>query len=299
MAQIHIMVSRHSAFYSPLIAAISGGFLREQGLEPTYSIMTPDKSVADGLADGSVHVGQSSVAASWGAMEKGMTNAVMHFAQINERDGFFLAGRETDREFSWDKLRGREVLVDHFSQPLAMFKYAAHKMGVNYEDINAVDAGDVHEIERAFYNGRGDYVHLQGPAPQQMERDGVGHVVAAVGEAIGPVAFSSLVATREWLQTDMARAFVAAYRKARDYVINTPAVEIAASESDFFRGIDCEALTSAIESYQHLGCWNPDLHIQREHYDVALDVFLHSGIITKRHDYEQVVVPPPDESLTS
>ena len=48
----------------------------------------------------------------------------------------------------------------------------------------------------AFRSGAGDYVHLQGPAPQQLEADGVGHVVASVGEAIGPVAFSSLCARR-------------------------------------------------------------------------------------------------------
>lgn len=295
MTQIHIMVSRHSAFYSPLIAAIGAGFLQQQGLEPTYSIMTPQKSVPDGLADGSVHVGQLSVAASWGPMEKGEPNTVMHFAQINERDGFFIAGREPVDDFTWDKLRGRDVLVDHFGQPLAMFKYAAHKMGLDYGAINAIDAGDVPEIERAFYEGRGDYVHLQGPAPQQMERDGVAHVVASVGEAIGPVAFSSVVATREWLETDMALAFMAAYRQARDYVNSASAEEIAQSEADFFKGIDTEAVAAAIKFYQQLGCWNPDVHISQAQYDVALDVFLHSGLITKRHEYEEVVVPPPDE----
>ncbi len=295
MAQIHIMVSRHSAFYSPLISAISAGFLQQQGLEPTYSIMTPQKSVAEGLADGSVHVGQSSVAASWGPMEKGEPNTVMHFAQINERDGFFIAGREPEPDFTWDTLRGRDVLVDHFGQPLAMFKYAAHKKGVDYAAINAIDAGDVHEIERAFYDGQGDYVHLQGPAPQQMEKDGAAHIVAAVGEAIGPVAFSSLVATREWLETDMALAFMTAYRQARDYVNRASAAEIAASEADFFKGIDIEAIAAAIEFYQRLGCWNPDVRISRSQYDVALDVFLHSSLITKRHEYADVVVLPPDE----
>ncbi len=295
MAQIHIMVSRHSVFYSPLISSISAGFLQQQGLEPSYSIMTPQKSVADGLADGSVHVGQSSVAASWGPMEKGEPNGAVHFAQINERDGFFIAGREPEPDFTWQNLRGRDVLVDHFGQPLAMFKYAAHNMGVDYAAINAIDAGDVHEIESAFYAGRGDYVHLQGPAPQQMEKDGAAHIVAALGAAIGPVAFSSLAATREWLETDMALAFMTAYRQARDYVNRASAAEIAAAEADFFKGIDTGAIAAAIEFYQRLGCWNPDVHISRSQYDVALDVFFYSSLITKRHRYEDVVVPPPDE----
>ena len=53
-------------------------------------------------------------------------------------------------------------------------------------------------MEKAFREGQGDFVHLQGPAPQQLELDGAGRVVAALGEVIPPVAFSSLMATREF-----------------------------------------------------------------------------------------------------
>jgi hypothetical protein len=78
-----------------------------------------------------------------------------------------------------------------------------------------------------FRNGRGDYVHLQGPAPQQLERDGAGYVVASVGKAMPPVAFSSLMATTGFLATDDARAFTHAYRKAREWAGQAPAKEIA------------------------------------------------------------------------
>ena len=146
----------------------------------------------------------------------------MHFAQINEKDGFFLTGRAPDPNFTWDKLRGKRVLVDHGGQPLAMFKYACHKRGLDYAAIQAVDVPGG-QMDGAFRKGDGDYIHQQGPAPQQLEHDKVGHVVASVGEAIGPVAFSSLAATREWLRTDMARRFMRAYRKARTWLISTPA----------------------------------------------------------------------------
>ena len=70
----------------------------------------------------------------------------------------------------------------------------------------------------AFRKGDGDYVHLQGPGPQQLEHDGVGHIVAALADASGTCAFSSLAATREWLATDMAKRFMRAYRKARAWL---------------------------------------------------------------------------------
>ena len=295
MARIGIMFSRFSAFYTPLIATISAGFLKDEGLEPAHEIASPGKSVRAGLVEGSVHVAQSAVSANWAAMEKGLPSNIVHFAQINERDGFFIAGRQPEPDFTWDRLAGKQVLADHGGQPLAMFKYALHKMGVAYDRLDAIDAGGGDAIDTAFRSGQGDYAHLQGPAPQQFESDRVGHVVAAVGEAIGPLAFSSLCATRDWLETNMARAFMRAYRKARAYANETPAAEIAAAQAALFPAVDRDALTSSIAAYQGLGCWNPAVAISRNGYEVSLDVFAHSGLITRRHPYDEVVAPPPSE----
>lgn len=290
------MVLRHSAFYSPLLATIGAGFLKEQGLDHTYAIATPDNTVPDNIAQGSVHVAQSAVSTSFAGLEHGEDSPLVHFAQINERDGFFIAGRNPEPDFSWDRLVGKAVLVDHFFQPLAMFKYALHRKGVDFNAINVIDAGDVDAIDRAFRDGLGDYVHQQGPAPQQMEHEGIAHVVASVGAAVGPVAFSSLCASRDWLKTDMALAFMRAYRKGRQFVIDSPAGDVARVVAEFFPGIDRDVLTETITTYQGLGCWVPDPAISRAAYDAVLDVFLYSGLISKRHPYEAVIALPPDQS---
>ncbi|MBL6946575.1 MAG: ABC transporter substrate-binding protein [Rhodospirillales bacterium] len=294
MAQINIIVSRHSAFYSPLISAITGGFLADEGLEANYEVATPGRTAWQALSEGSADVAQIAVSASWAPLARGETLELKHFAQINERDGFFIAAREPDAEFTWNKMQGRDVLVDHLGQPLAMFKYAAHKQGLAFDSFNAIDAGEPDEMEEAFRDGEGDYVQLQGPAPQQLEKDGAGYVVAAVGDAIGPVAFSSLTASREWLETEEARAFMRAYRKARAYVNETRAAEIAKAEAVFFEGIDRDVLAATIETYQGLGCWTPEVEISIPAYETALDVFIHAGVISERYPYDIVVATPPD-----
>jgi NitT/TauT family transport system substrate-binding protein len=118
--------------------------------------------------------------------------------------------------------------------------------------------------------------------------------VASVGEAIGPCAFSSLAATREWLRTEMAGRFMRAYRKARAWVIDTPAPTIAEAEASFFPEIDRAVLTSTIASYQRLGCWTPHVEITRPAFEATLDIFQHAGLITRRHRYEDVIAAPPD-----
>jgi NitT/TauT family transport system substrate-binding protein len=91
----------------------------------------------------------------------------------------------------------------------------------------------------------------------------MGHVVAQVGDAIGPLAFSSLAATRAWLATDAARRFTRAYRKARAWLIATPAAEVARTEAAFFPDIHRDVLTQTIATYQTLGCWTPHIEITR------------------------------------
>ena len=68
---------------------------------------------------------------------------------------------------------------------MTMFKYACYKAG-DMAKINIIDAGNGGEMDKAFRAGTGQYIHQQGPAPQQLQADGVGYVF---GPVIGPVVF--------------------------------------------------------------------------------------------------------------
>jgi NitT/TauT family transport system substrate-binding protein len=293
MQEISIQFTRFSAFYSPLIATIAGGFLDKEGLKPKHSVSPPGVSAIAGLVDGSVHVAQSAPSQAITVLEQGKTPPALHFAQVNEKDGFFLVGRKPEPDFSWDRLKGRGVLVDHGGQPTVMFQYACHKRGLDYGAIRAIDAGSPDKMIAAFKGGEGEYIHLQGPAPQQLEHDGHGHIVAALGDAIGPCAFSSLAATREWLASDMAKAFMRAYRKARAWLIATPAAEVARREAAFFPDVDPKVLEATIAAYQKLGNWSPHVEITRPAYEATLDIFQHAGKIKTRPRYEDAIAPPP------
>lgn len=293
--EIRIEFTRFSAFYSPLIATMAGGFLKAEGLEGKHTISAPGRTAIASLLDGSAHVVQSAPSQGFTPLEQGKVSPTLHFAQINEKDGFFLAGRNADPAFTWDKLKSKKVIIDHGGQPMAMFKYACFKRGLDFKAIEPVDAGSTDKMIAAFRKGEGDFIHLQGPAPQQLEHDKAGHIVASLGDAIGPCAFSSLAATREWLKTDMARSFTRAYRNARAWLLATPAAEVAKAETAYFKDIDLDVLTATIATYQKLGNWSPHVEITRPAFEATLDIFQHAGLITKRHKYEDVVAQPPAE----
>ena len=293
MAKINIQFTLFSAFYSPLIATMAGGFLRDEDLEYEWSVSPPGVPAVAAISDGSAQVVQSAPSQAFNSIAKGESNYPVHFAQVNEMDGFFITGREAGDDFSWNRLEGAEVVMFGGGQPNAMFRYACHRAGIDYDKIIAITPGGADDIDRAFRAGEGQYVQQQGPYPQQLEADGVGNIVAQVGPLIGPCAFSSLAASREWLGTDMASAFTRAYANARQYLNETPASEIAAIEQSYFPDISPSALEQCISSYQRLGCWTPHVEITKPAFEIILDVFEYTGGIPERYPYERVCAAPP------
>jgi NitT/TauT family transport system substrate-binding protein len=290
---LRIMVYRHSAFYTPLLAAMAGRFLADEDLEPEYFVKPKSRNLYEMFRSGEVDVMQAAVSTSWDPLSRGIREIPMHFAQINQRDGFFLTGRRPEPDFHWKRLEGARIVADHSQQPLAMLRYALHLEGVDIERVGFIKTGPPEAMVEAFRNGDGDYVHLQGPAPQELEEGGIGAVVARVGDVIPPVAFSTLMALPEFLETDRARRFVRAYRRALLWADQTLAEAIAETESRYFPDVSRSALAGAIAQYQELGTWRTDPEIPRDQYEVAMDVFIQTGIFSRRFPYEDVVVPPP------
>ena len=293
MSKINIEFTLFSAFYSPLISTMTGGFLKEEGLDFEFTVSAPGVTAITALDDGSADVVQSTLSQGFNTLNKGDLPKCVHFAQINEMDGFFLTGREKDQNFTWDKLEGAEVLVHHGGQPMTMFKYACFKAGIDMNKIKIIDAGNGGEMDKAYRAGTGQFIHQQGPAPQQLEADGVGHVVTALGPVIGACGFSSLAARPEWLESEEAKAFTRAYIKTRNYMNDASAAEIAAAEKPLFPNIDEAVLADCIHTYQNMGVWTRHIDITDDGYNAMLDIFEYDGMLKTRYAYDQVCARPP------
>ena len=293
MPDVKLIASRHSAFYSPLISLIAGGFLEKEGLTGTYAPAGPGQNSVVEVAEGRADIGQSAVSGSWGALDAGEKPPVAHFAQINAFDGFIVAAREPDPDFSWEKLLDAKFLYVHGGQPEAMLRYGLHRVGIDLSDIAGIESPGGDEMMEQWRNGDGDYFHEQGAFPQQLEHEGIGHIVGSVGEIVGPTAFSSLVARWDSLDSDMVKAVTRAYRASREWVNTADPMDVAEAEEPFFPGMAVEATAAAVGYYQKLGNWDGDIAIPRDLYESALDVFEHSGMVGARHAYEDVVVGPP------
>lgn len=55
-SSVHVRFLRYSAFYSPLLLTIKSDSLRQKGITVTFDKATPQRTVDQGFADGSVQV---------------------------------------------------------------------------------------------------------------------------------------------------------------------------------------------------------------------------------------------------
>ena len=289
MKKLNLIASRHSAFYTPLIGTIAGGFLETEDLAGEYSVATDAAPAVAQVADGRQDLAQSAVSASWPALAKGIKPSVVHFAQINRHDGFFIASRQPVKDFEWSMLKNGQFMYVHGGQPEAMLRYALHQNLVALSELQNINAGDTESMMQRWRAGDGDFFHEQGGYPQQLAHEGIAQVVASVGEIIGPVAFSSLCCTWDFLETDTAKRFYTAYQKSREWSNSAPAVEIAGAISSFFAGYSQHALAEAVSFYQRLGTWSGQHEIEEPLYEKALDVFQHAGLIQDRYPMSSVV----------
>ncbi|MEI7297454.1 ABC transporter substrate-binding protein [Paraburkholderia tropica] len=290
---VRIEFTRFSAFYSPLVGAIAMKYFEDEGIVPQYSLAPPGRSVFESLRGRTVDVVQSAPGLSLVSLEKGTLQDIRHFAQINQKDGFFVVRRTASPDFCWDALEGATMLLNMDTQPLAMFRYACMERGVDFSSIRPIRTSSEDEAIAAFRAGRADYVHLQGPSAQRLVREGTGYIVASVGEVVGMCAFSSLAANRDWIGSDVAGRFARAFSRALQWSVSTDPSLMAASELRYFHAVDRRDLVAAVSAYQKLDTWTVDAEISEAAYNATSNIFQRTGVVKQDHPYEQVVSALP------
>jgi len=292
---IQLISLRHSAFYTPYLITFVGDFLQKQNLKAVYRCVENIDELEAALLSGEAHVAQSAVGISMRQISmanKKTESKLRHFAQINKRDGFFIAssvmtGKE--KAFTLKNLEGKRIIADHLFQPMAMLKYVLDQHAVDTSSIDFIDVGNAEQSVDAFLAGEAEYLHLQGPYPQQLVADGQATIVASVGESLGDIAYSSLCATKSWLKSPVAVRFITAYKAALHYVQQSRADILAEQIVGQFNSISLKTLTATIDSYKKMGSWSLQACISESDFQSANRVFLFSGDITTAIEYDQVI----------
>lgn len=100
----------HSVFYAPMYVAIENNYFGEEGLEVTLVTGFGADKTMTALLSGEADIGFMGPESTIYTYQGGMVDYAVNFAQLTQRAGNFLVGRQPDPDFSFADLKGKDVL---------------------------------------------------------------------------------------------------------------------------------------------------------------------------------------------
>ena len=288
---LRVVVAFHSIFYAPLPVAIRGGHFAAEGLEVDPETPALAGGTVDALLSGGADVSLSGIMRSFELLDRGGARLV-HFAAVNDRNGFFLLSREPRPSFAWSDVVGRTIIsFGGAPTPWLCMQAVLRRHGVDPARVTFRRDLSTPDAIAAFRAGQGDFIEHGPPVIDQLVADGTGHLVASMGEATGPVPFSSFMAAPEMLtkQRDVLIRFVRGLYRAQRWMAASTAQEIAAVVAPVFGDIDPVIRVAAVERYLKQSTWARDPVLTRTGYDTLQEILLSAGFIKKPHPFDALV----------
>ncbi|MFA7215928.1 MAG: ABC transporter substrate-binding protein, partial [Bacillota bacterium] len=128
------------------------------------------------------------------------------------------------------------------------------------------------------------------PTGSMMEAEGKGAVVASLGVAGGPIAYTAYCALGSYIEEnpEIIQNFTNAIYKGQLWVHQHTSEEIAKSIQPFFPDTDLELLATVVDRYKEQDTWCPDPLIIPETFDRLQDIMEEAGELDQRVPCEDI-----------
>lgn len=300
LTNITVAEVTHSLFYAPQYIAINKGYFKDEGLNVNV-ITTPgaDKTMA-ALLSKEAQIGLMGPEATVYVYNGGEKNYAVNFAQLTQKDGSFLLGREKIDNFTYDMLKGKTLIGGRKGgMPEMTLEYVLKNQGLtvtrNGEDLSAdvnirTDVNfDV--MAGVFTAGQSDYVTLFEPSASQVERNGIGHIVASIGESSGVVPYTCYSSLKDYLSdnSETINKFTRAIKRGLEFVYSASMDELVEALSPSFVSSDNEEITRVMTNYLNIQAWPTSLELKEENYNRLIEIVTMAGELDKPAPFEKIV----------
>jgi NitT/TauT family transport system substrate-binding protein len=280
-----------SIFYAPQFVALHGGHFAGEGLDVEVRTAGAGVTTTGALMDGHAEIALGGIMRSLDVADRGGPN-LPHFAEVNSRNGFFLLSRTSRPSFAWADVAGKTIIsFAEAPTPWQCMLTVLRRHGVDPGTVRIERTLPLAEALAAFRAGHGDFFETGQPFTEQLLADGTAHLAASMGEATGPVPFSSYLTTEKFLRDgrDVLLRFTRALYRAQRWMATATAEHIADVIAPAFADVDAEIRRRAVARYQAQSTWARDPILRRPGYDYLQQILLDGGFITRSHRYEDLI----------
>ena len=280
-----------SIFYAPQFVALHGGHFAGEGLDVSVVTAGGGITTTGALIEGRAEIALGGIMRSLDLADRGGP-FLPHFAEVNQRNGFFLLSRTARPAFTWADLAGTTVIsFAEAPTPWQCMLTVLRRHGVDPRAVTIERALPLPDAIAAFKGGHGDFFETGQPFTEQLLADGAAHLVASMGEATGPVPFSSFMTTERFLreERDVVLRFTRALSRAQRWMTGADAKQIAELIGPAFPDIAPEIRQRVVARYVRQDTWSRHPVVRRPGYEYLQTILRDGGFITRSHRYEDLV----------
>lgn len=290
---VRLVEVTHSVFYAPQYVAIEKGFFDKQNISiELTNAGGADKCMA-ALVSNQADIAFMGPEASVYVYLQGKEDYAINFAQLTQRDGSFIVGREDDDNFTIEKLRGKTILGGRKGgMPLMTLEWVIKQNGlVPGVDVDVRTDVQFDMMAGAFASGQADFTTLFEPLASNFELEGVGYVVGSVGKEAGYIPYTCYSTTKKMIDnnSDLIQRFTNAIYEGMVWVQEHSAEEVAEAILPQFPDSTVEFLTGVVQRYKDQDTWKPDLVLGEDGYDRLIDIMRTAGEIEEGAPYDLIV----------
>ena len=217
------------------------------------------------------------------------------FAQGTQTDGAFIVGRTDDTNFTWEKLRGKDIVGGRPGGiPEMALELALKNHGLTPgKDVNVITNIAFAATTGAFKGGTGQYAALFEPNGSMLKQDKSGYIVASVGESAGVIPETCYFATKSYIDNnpEVIQKFTNALYKGQLYVKNTSDAEIAKVIKPYFAGTDISIIQSVITNYKKINAFSTNPLLTQDIMNKFMDIIqgYKADLIPSRPPFNKIV----------
>lgn len=293
LTKIKVAEVTHSMFYTPQYVAHALGYFEEEGLEVEILLVPGADKVTAAVLSGDVQIGFCGSEATIYVYNQGEKDYLITFAGLTKRDGSFLVSREKYDNFTLNDLKGKYVVGGRKGgMPEMTFEYTLKENGIDPKGDLTIDTSIAFaSMAGAFIGGTGDFVTLFEPQALQIESQGLGYVVASIGELGGVVPYTAYNAKKSYIEenSEVIEGFTKAIQKGLDYVYNHSDEELANLITSYFPDTSLNDLTRIIKRYRESDSWFKTTYITEDDFNHIQEIMKSAGELDTFVPYSNLV----------
>ena len=282
----------HTPFYAPLVAGVAlGHFAAEELAVTVVPAANYPRGTMQALLDGEIEICLGGLMRSFELADR-TGRVVTHFAEVCSRSGFFLLARRPMPRFKFQDLIGKTVIgFAEAPTPWQCLLTVLRRAAVDPARVRIERHRPLADAIAAFRAGEGDFLETTQPAVEELVAAGVAHVAVSMGEATGPVPFTSYMATPELLarEPDLVRRFVRAVYRTQRWLAGSEAAEVARVVAPAFPTVEATLLGRAAARFMRQHTWSRDPLLRRGGYAYLQEILLAGRFIQRAHPYGALV----------